>query len=187
MNKKAFTIGKGILLVLGIGALAASVIVAPNIIQVIALIQKTSKKLDKYQSRSLRITLQRLKEQKFITIGEQDGKIIISITEKGKKRVLQYQIDDMKIAIPEKWDKKWRIVIFDIPNKKTLARNVLRDKLKELGFCLIQKSVWLYPYDCKDEIDFLKEVYEIRPFVKLAVAETIDNEEIYLRKFNLIK
>ena len=107
------------------------------------------------------------------------------ITQKGQSRVLKYNIEKIKISTPKKWDKKWRLIIFDIPENKKLGRNILRELLKRLGFCQYQKSVWIYPFDCRNEIDFIKEIYEIRPYVKLVVAEKIDDESKYLDFFGL--
>ncbi|MBI4008672.1 transcriptional regulator PaaX, partial [Candidatus Roizmanbacteria bacterium] len=43
----------------------------------------------------------------------------------------------------EKWDGKWRIVIFDIPEVNKRIRQVLRETLKVLEFWPLQKSVWI--------------------------------------------
>lgn len=180
-----YSAGKGILLLLCLGALATVAVMAPNALQIIELFQKRDRRLKKYPPNSIRTALYRLKTQKLVSIKEENGQTVVRVTEKGKTRALKYKIEDMKISIPKTWDKKWRLVIFDIPNKKNLARDVLRNKLKALGFCLIQKSIWLYPYECKNEIDFIKEVYEVSSYVNLVVAERIDNEEKYLSFFNL--
>ena len=92
----------------------------------------------------------------------------------------------MKIKKPAKWDGEWRIVIFDIPEKFKQAREVLRIKLKELGFLELQKSVFILPYECEDEINFVIEVFLIRPFVRLIRAQSFTNEEQLRIKFNLI-
>src|SRR3990167_2211250 len=66
----------------------------------------------------------------------------------------------------EKWDKKWRVVIFDIPEKSRMARDALRRKLKELEFRELQKSVFVHPYECKKEIDFIIEFFNLRHYVR---------------------
>ena len=184
-NEIALTISKIILILLAFGALATVVAVAPNAFQILKLFQKRDKRLKNKNQASLRSALYRLKKQKLINISEKDGKTLIEITQKGKTRALKYKLEKMKIKKPKRWDKKWRVVIFDIPNNKTLARNVLRDKLKELGFYKLQKSVWIFPYKCRDEIDFIKEIYNIEPYINLILAEKIDQEEKCLKFFNL--
>jgi len=59
----------------------------------------------------------------------------------------------------QRWDKKWRIVIFDIEEKQKRTREALRYKLRELGFGMIQESVWISPYDViVDFREFIKSV-----------------------------
>ena len=91
----------------------------------------------------------------------------------------------MEIKKPKVWDKKWRIVLFDIPEKKRQARDVLREALKRMNFYEYQKSVFIHPYPCQDEIDYIVEYYEIRQYVRIVTATELDNE-IHLRKiFNV--
>ncbi len=116
---------------------------------------------------------------------KKDGTLEIVLTKKGEKRALKFQIDEIKIEKPEKWDGKWRMVIFDIPEKKKRAREALRNKLKELGFKDLQKSVFVFPYECEDEIDFIVEVFEIRRFVKFMRVDSFTNEEQFKLKFSL--
>ena len=92
----------------------------------------------------------------------------------------------MSIKIPKQWDKKWRIVIFDIPEKLKKSREILRFQLKRLNFYELQKSVFVLPYSCKDEIEYIIEFYGIRRFVRFIVAESIDNELHLKKHFNLL-
>lgn len=115
-----------------------------------------------------------------------DGAIKIILTEKGKKRAVVAKIDELIIPEQKYWDKKWRIVIFDIPEKLKHVRNTLRKKLKELGFIELQKSVFIYPYPCKDEIDFIIEVFDLRNYVKLMTVTEITNESELKLKFDLV-
>lgn len=114
-----------------------------------------------------------------------DGTVYIVLTKEGKKKALEYKLDELKIKKPDKWDKKWRVVIFDIPEKKKKAREALRSKLKELGFKELQKSVFIHPYPCEDEIDFINEVFEIRYYVRLLLVKSFTNEEQWRLKFDL--
>lgn len=105
-----------------------------------------------------------------------DGSIKIILTENGKQRALEYKIDEMVIKTPKIWDWKWRIVIFDIPEKHKRKREAMRQHLEKLGFYKLQKSVFVLPYECGNEIEFLIEFYDIRSCVRQIVAEKIDNE-----------
>lgn len=82
-------------------------------------------------------------------------------------------------------DGKWRLVVFDIPEKIREGRRALREKIRELGFHELQKSVWIFPYECKNEIDFIVEFFNLRKYVRFGILESIDNE-LHLKKiFNL--
>lgn len=114
-----------------------------------------------------------------------DGNIKIVLTKEGQKRALQFKFDEMEIKKPANWDKKWRIVIFDVPEKKKKIREALRRKLKDLGFQELQKSVFVHPFECEGEIDFVVEVFQIRPCVRFIRAESVTNEEQLKIKFKL--
>ena len=76
-------------------------------------------------------------------------------------------------------------MIFDIPEKFKKAREALRLKLKELGFKELQKSVLVFPYECEDEINFIMEIFLVRPFVRFIRAKSFTNEEQLKIKFVL--
>lgn len=116
---------------------------------------------------------------------KQDGNVEIILSEKGKKKVLEFDIDKIKIIKPIRWDGKWRVVFFDIPEKRRAERNILRNKLKELGFEELQKSIFLYPYPCLDEINFVTEYFQLRNLVRYGEMINISNEEEFKLKFEL--
>ena len=113
------------------------------------------------------------------------GKDIVTITQKGKERVLKYKIDGMRIKKPKTWDGKWRLVVFDIPDYQRKSSNTLRHKLIELGFLQYQKSIFIHPYPCQDELDFIREIFDVSQCVKFIVASEIEDQEYYRRKFHL--
>jgi len=119
-----------------------------------------------------------------IKIEKKGKQIYISLTEKGKARAGWLQINDLKIKKPKKWDKKWRIVIFDISQLKKIYREAFRGKLKELGFYPLQKSVWVHPFDCEAEIELLREFFGFsEEELRLIVAENIGNAKEFKKFF----
>lgn len=102
--------------------------------------------------------------------------ITMVLTERGRKRALRYKIDELTIPVPLRWDKKWRIIVFDIPEKRKGAREIFRQKLAELGFVQFQKSAWLFPYPCRDIVDFIVEIFELRLYVQYVEASYISND-----------
>ncbi|MEK7629135.1 MAG: hypothetical protein AAB394_01250 [Patescibacteria group bacterium] len=137
--------------------------------------------------RSLEKAIKSLYQSKLIREhANSDGSLTMVLTDKGKQRAITFNIDNMEIKKPNIWDKKWRIILFDIPEKKRQARDVLRETIKRLGFYEYQKSVFIHPYPCQDEIDYIVEYYEIRQYVRIVTATELDNE-IHLKKiFGLV-
>lgn len=118
----------------------------------------------------------RLKSLGYIETYLEDRERFIELTPKGKQRLAKYVFDDVKLSIPRKWDKKWRIVVFDIPKKFNNVRDILRQTLNRLGFYKLQDSVYVYPHDCIGLIKYIEETYEIGEYVQFVVAERIETE-----------
>ncbi|MBI2024095.1 hypothetical protein HYT00_01785 [Candidatus Giovannonibacteria bacterium] len=106
--------------------------------------------------------LERLRLKKYVEfVKNKQGIEKIHLTNKGKARFLVYQFKNISLKKAKKWDKKWRMVLFDIPESKKKIRDSLRRKLKGLGFLEFQKSVFIYPYACRDEINFVINFWDI--------------------------
>ncbi len=136
---------------------------------------------------SLRRAIRSLYQSKLIASKElPNGQVTLILTHAGKQRVLTYNIEELKIQKPNRWDKKWRIVIFDIPEGCKKTRDILRIRLKQIGMIELQKSVFIHPYPCDNEVNFLIEFYEVRNNVRLILAEALDNELHLRSEFNLL-
>ncbi|HEY4474939.1 MAG TPA: CRISPR-associated endonuclease Cas2 [Candidatus Paceibacterota bacterium] len=83
----------------------------------------------------------------------------------------------------DKWDKKWRVVIFDIPEELHKNRNQLRAKLKNLGFYMLQKSVFVIPYPCEKELGYVCKNLKIADYVDVILAESVGFKEKEIKKF----
>ena len=180
---KKETIAKIILATVAFAGIMTIVAVAPNSLQMLELFGLGKKK---YKPNSFYRTFKRMQRQRLIEIKkEKDDKITILITDKGKKRLLEYNIDDIKIERPEKWDKKWRIISFDIPEKRKKALEALREKLNDLNFYPLQKSLFVLPFPCQDEIDFIAEVFQIQNNITYFETTEINNDYKIRKYFNL--
>lgn len=188
MTKKYGEITKDILLCLaGIGAIAIAA-TSPFFLLNIAKSFKKSEYFSKKKMDERRIAraVGRLRKNRLIILNEENGKFKVKLTEKGKRKVKEIHFEQMEIKKPKVWDKKWRVVIFDIPDRqKRVARDILRDKLKKLNFYPLQKSVWAQPYPCEEEIEFLCELFDIWPFVNVLTAEKISNDVKLKEHFGL--
>jgi len=116
----------------------------------------------------------------------QDGSVTLLLSAKGNKYALTADIDKMEVSKPRRWDKKWRVVLSDIPENRKSARDALREHFKQLHFVEFQKSVWVHAYDCGEQIEFLAEFYEVRRYVRYGLLEHIDNDLHLRRKFDLL-
>ncbi len=114
-----------------------------------------------------------------------DGTYTLILTEQGKTKALSYNLETMTIKKPKTWDRKWRVVIFDIPEQSRKRRNILRAHLQGLDFYELQKSVFVHPYECTDEIEYIIEFYRLRKFVRSLLATSIDNELHLKQHFSL--
>lgn len=163
---------KEILYLLSGGAVLAGFFVAPGL----AGLAAEYKKLKIYERRRLKETIKRLKKQKLVDLVEENGEEVVRITKEGKVRALRYKLDEMKIKKPKKWDGKWRIIVFDIFEKRRGSRDIFRRYLKQLGLKRIQQSVYVYPYPCFDEIEFLSQIFYVDRGVRYVTADRIDED-----------
>ena len=82
-----------------------------------------------------------------------------------------------------KWDRKWRVVIFDIPQELHKKRNSLRNRLKCLGFYMLQKSVFVLPYPCEEELGYICQNLEISDYIDVIIADSIGFRESEIKKY----
>lgn len=118
-------------------------------------------------------------------VENKDGTISMVLSEKGKRAAEIYNIDNLKINKPKKWDGNWRVVIFDIPEKIKQVREALRMHLRHLGFHELQKSVFVCPFPCADEINQIINFYDVSKYVRVLMAHSIDNESELKEKFRI--
>src|SRR3989344_1402893 len=182
-NSRTYKIMKYVLV--GGGILMLSFIAPGASAKIIKGIIDDYSRKKKFQREKFVRDLKRLKERQLINYQElADGRIRITLTKRGKKESLVYNLDTITLNT-QRWDGKWRLVIFDIPHPKKRAREALRAKLKMLGFYPIQKSVFLTPYECEKEIDFICSVFEIREHVLILYISKFEGEEKFKNHFNL--
>ncbi|KKW40025.1 MAG: Repressor in ring oxydation complex/ phenylacetic acid degradation pathway related protein (PaaX) [Parcubacteria group bacterium GW2011_GWA1_54_9] len=134
-----------------------------------------------YQAKS---ALGRLVAKGLVTFVEEDGKRYARITEKGE-RMLQMETERTAIAKKRKWDRRWRVVIFDIPERRKSVRASLRRFMNEYGFVRLQDSVWIYPYDCEDLIALAKANFRVGADVLYMIVERLEHDKHLREHFKL--
>ncbi len=170
---------KKILLLL-LGGVGLSLARSPR--QYFRVIEGVSEEWRKINKQTLEKAIWGLYRSKLVSEKDNpDGSTTMVLTDKGKVKALTFNIESMAINRSKKWDGKWRLVVFDIPERRRNARDALRSVLKRLGFYEFQKSVFVHPYECKNEMDYVIEFFKVRPYVRTITAVELDNE-IHLKK-----
>ncbi len=181
LHKRSLT--RDVLFMAATGTLVLSSLFAPNVAQLLKPLMRWRRNWDKMDRRRIYNAIERLNKKRLIELVEKGDQIHIKITANGKNLLKRFDYDDLELLKAKKWDKKWRLVIFDIPEKNKKERLAISKKLKDIGFYPIQKSVFIYPYDCRDEVDFICEFLSISRYVNYCVVEFLDKKEGDLRRF----
>ncbi len=127
--------------------------------------------------------ISRLKRLGLINIYLEGNERYVELTPKGFEKITWEKFNQLKVERPEKWDGLFRIVMFDIPQEKSDLRDLLRRKLLKIGFRLIQKSVFAYPFECKKEIEQISYHFSVSRYLKYMIAEIIEGEDEIISSF----
>jgi CRISPR-associated endonuclease Cas2 len=147
------------------------------------------KSIKNYQDKKNKVmrVLQNLEKKEIIDLQEQNGKVIVCLKNKNHPKIIEYSIKSLLEFKKKnkKWDGKWFFVFFDVPEAQKNKRNYLRKFLIKLGFFPYQKSVYLFPYECKKEINLIKKIVEGAKYMKYIVAEQMEDELSAKKYFKL--
>lgn len=175
---------KDVLKLLAAGVIITTVVLFPGIAAlgpVIKEIQerREKKEWDKFNLWRLRQVIKRLERQKAVEIT--GG--IVKITKKGRRKLLKFDLEKMELK--KRTDGKWRIIIYDVANLKRSQSEFFRETLKRLNFLRLQKSVYITPFVCDDEIEYLRQLFDIGSEVLILKVAGIENEQVYKRYFGI--
>src|SRR3989338_1000124 len=132
-------------------------------------------------------TIKELEKRKVLYLEKKDDKILVYLEVKGQKKVIKYSIKlllDFKNK-EKKWDGKWFLVFFDVPEIQRNKRNYLRKYLVDIGFYRYQQSIYIFPYQCEKEIMLIKKIVEGTKYMKYIIADKIEDERIMKTFFKL--
>jgi|GEM_PF-3129575 len=110
----------------------------------------------------------------------------LELTKTGEKKLSDLEFSSFRIAKPEKWDDKFRVIIFDIVVEKNRTRAAVRRQLINWGFIRLQNSVWVHPYDCQEVIGLLKKHFEATKDIVYMVVEFIEGADQLKKEFGLV-
>ena len=174
-------IRRAILSTIATAGVLAVALTAPNVLK---LLKYRSGARSQHVSRVTR-SLLNLEARGFIKYTGSGASARVELTPKGELLMMRLSAGSATLRKPLKWDNRWRIVIFDIPEKRKLARDNLRLMLSTLGFLKLQSSVWVYPHECEDLLNLIKTDVRLQKEVVYIVAEEIENDHILRKKFCL--
>ena len=152
---------------------------APNTLQLLGKLPGMRSSRFNMQART---ALARLAERGWIVFEHRDGMRYARITEAGR-RACAFEAQRLGAHPRRRWDKRWRIVMFDVPERRRAVRDKLRAAMKSLGFVRLQDSAWVYPYDCEDLVALLKAELKIGFSVLYLVVEHIENDKFLRQEF----
>ena len=174
-------------LAIGAGILVLSSVSPLSVASAFNSILKNYFRRKKFQKQIFFQDIKRLQTRKLVDSRElKDKNIEIRILKRGKNLVMKYNLDEIQLNKNIRWDGRWRLVMFDIPHSKRKARDELRQKLKELEFYHLQKSVFISPYPCENEIDFIGNVFNVRQNILLLYISHFEGEEKLKYHFKLV-
>jgi len=73
--------------------------------------------------------------------------------------------------------------MFDIPAKWNKSRHFFPERLQSWGFIPLQRSVYVYPFDCHAQVEWLVQELKLKHTVKYMIAEIIEGEEDVISAF----
>lgn len=123
-----------------------------------------------------------MKKRRLITVNERG---YLRLTPKGKNMLALMEARDRFRRKPKRWDGRWRILIFDIPEYRKSTRNKMRRTLRSVGFLRLQDSVWIYPHDCEDFIVLLKADFKIGRDVLYMIVDELEGDGWVRKHFGL--
>src|SRR3989344_2102657 len=156
-------------------------IVAPNAVQLLKHVEKYIGPQPKL-NRRLSQAITRLIEQGLVERQQTKKGPRLVLTDTGSQRANLLTVVEQTVQ-PRRWDRKWRIVIFDVWETRHNTRDRLRTMLRNIGFVRIQNSVWVFPYPCEELFALLRTDLKLGKGMLYIVADEIENDEEFREFF----
>ena len=173
---------KTILTLAAIGGILTIALVAPNIF---AAFGRVGSRRGFFDQKEFNRATAYLRKQKLVTIRKTEAGSLLKITDSGLERALVTSFKDLKIEPQKRWDGKWRMVVFDVPDRHKWERESFRNKLKEIGFYPMQESVFIFPYPCRNEVESLTSIFSLGSYVRFIETPGIDYDMDLKEHFGL--
>lgn len=183
IRKRRKTVEQSVLAIIGMAGLLATMALAPNIFQAFPRIVGKKRYKLAFQART---AAQRLAIKGHVRWVERNGKKFLEITESGKRALVLAQARaEAPARKKRRWDRRYRMVIFDIPERRRAVRERLRRLMNEFGFLRLQDSIWISPYDCEDLVALVKAELKVGKDILYVIADSIENDAWIKKHFEL--
>lgn len=171
-----------VLKIIGTGAFLAASIAIPNLPRILKPLLEDGNEYEAWKRFNIpyiKRTLERLEKEKLVQIKDTKSHQIVEITQRGRRRILKYALNELTIEKPKIWDGKWRLISYDIPGKHKFLRKVFREYLRIWGFYPLHESVFLHAYPCGKQVEFLREYLGVGEYVRFFSVSRIENDSLF--------
>ncbi len=174
-----------ILRTLAVGGVMSIALVAPKTLMLLKYLDRGAANR-KNMYRRISQAIANLEHAGMVRTSGERGQRRVTLTEKGRITVETIYASEYRIPEPVFWDGKWRVVIFDIREKRRKVRSRLRLLLSNAGFLRLQDSVWVYPYPCDEFIRLVRTHLKSGTGEMLSfVAEALESDRRLREHFRL--
>ncbi|KAA0550079.1 phenylacetic acid degradation operon negative regulatory protein PaaX [Bacillus sp. BGMRC 2118] len=123
-----------------------------------------------HNDQAVRAAISRMLKQGWVESEKQGNKSYYYLSDRGSVRMEEAADRIFKLK-PEKWDGKWRILMYTIPEEIRNIRDELRKELVWSGFGTFSNSCWVSPNNLEKQVNDLINKYEIAEYVDFFEAD----------------
>ena len=171
------------------GGMAAVLTAAPTLFALLGAIGYVVTVRDRERKKKLQGSFQYLANHKYVARRRSRNGIRLELTPQGRKNITRHitqRVFREPIKRPKVWDLKWRLILFDIPAGERTKRNAFRALIRRTGAIMLQKSVWVHPFDCSEQVSLLKDFFNLSDErLRFITSDSIGNDEFFRRHFKI--
>ncbi|MCL5435832.1 MAG: CRISPR-associated endonuclease Cas2 [Patescibacteria group bacterium] len=130
-------------------------------------------------------TIRLLEKRGAVKISQKAAIKFVRLTRNGELELLLAKT--IKFRRPNKWDGKWRMIMFDIPEQAHKLRDRLRWLLKKHHFMKIQQSAYISPWELnRAAVEYLIAT-GLKKFTRILRIDALDDDKELQVHFKLTR
>ena len=129
-----------------------------------------------------RQAVRNLERRGAVSVISKNGQKFLELTKTGQLETLFVK---SRLRFPPKWDGKWRLIMFDIPEDCRNKRNQLRNLLRQNNFFKLQASVFINPYPLNAEALLYLQKARLMNYIRILRVDGLDNDKDLRKRFKL--